>query len=153
MRFSNSSTNERVGATAVETAVVLPVALLALLTILDLGLASLRYNALAEAARRLARAAVMRGDETPAEIGSQWGPQSIITTAAESSDAAATIRSLLPTMDPADVSLELTWPDGRNDARARVRVRLRYEHHPLIPAFNPWGPIQLESNSQMRIVN
>ena len=141
------------GATAVEAAIVLPIALLALFAILDLGLATLRYNTLAEAARRLARAATMRGEETPTEIGSNWGPAPIIATAADAIDPAVTIRPLLPTMDPADVSIRMTWPDLRNNSRSRVRVELKYQHQPLVPGFNPWGAIQLESSSQMRIIN
>lgn len=143
----------RSGVTAVETAIVLPVALLALFAILDLGLATLRYNTLAEAARRLARAASMRGEETPNEIGNNWGPEPIIATAADAIDPALTIRPLLPTMDPADVSIRMTWPDSRNDSRSKVRVELKYQHQPLVPGFNPWGAIQLESSSQMRIIN
>lgn len=141
------------GATVVETAIVLPVALLVLFVILDLGLASLRYNTLAEAARRLARAAVMRGDETPSEIGSDWGPEPIIATAADAIDPAVTIHPLLPTMHPDGVSIRMTWPDGDNKSGNRVRVELKYEHEPLVPGFTPWGAIELESTSQMRIVN
>ena len=153
MRRNHTSPFVRRAATAVEAAVVLPVALLALFAILDLGLASLRYNTLAEAARRLARAAVMRGEETPSEIGSDWGPAEIIATAADSIDPAVTIHPLLPTMDPADVSIRMTWPDATNNSGSRVRVELKYQHQPLVPGFNPWGSIQLESSSQMRIVN
>lgn len=153
MRRMHYSAARRAGATAVEAAIVLPIALLALFAILDLGLASLRYNTLAEAARRLARAAVMRGDETPTEIGNDWGPGPIIATAADSIDPALTIHALLPTMDPGDVSIQMTWPDGTNNSGSRIRVQLKYEHQPLVPGFNPWGAIQLESSSQMRIVN
>jgi hypothetical protein len=108
---------------------------------------------LAEAARRLARAAVMRGEETPSEIGSDWGPAEIIATAADSIDPAVAIHPLLPTMDPADVSIRMTWPDATNNSGSRVRVELKYQHQPLVPGFNLWGAIQLESSSQMRIVN
>jgi len=141
------------GASAAETAIVLPIALLALFVILDLGLASLRYNALAEAARRLARAAVTRGDDTPSEIGGDWGPEEIVATAADSIDPALTIHPLLPTMDPEDVSIRMTWPDTTNNSRSRVRVELKYQHQPLVPGLTPWGAINLESSSQMRIVN
>ena len=150
MHYSNAMHH---GATVVETAIVLPVALLVLFVILDLGLASLRYNTLAEAARRLARAAVMRGDETPSEIGGDWGPEPIIATAADAIDPAVTIHPLLPTMPPDGVSIRMTWPDGDNKSGNRVRVELKYEHEPLVPGFTPWGAIELESTSQMRIVN
>jgi hypothetical protein len=141
------------GATTVETAVVLPVALLTLFVILDLGLASLRYNALAEAARRLARAAVMRGDDTPSAIGSAWGPEPIVATAADAIDPAVTIHPLLPTMNPADVSIRMSWPDADNISRNRVKVELKYRHQPLTSGFSPWGALDLEASSQMRIVN
>lgn len=153
MRCLHRASNVSRGATAIEAAVVLPIVLLALFAILDLGLASLRYNVLAEAARRLARAAVMRGEETPSEMGNDWGPTEIIATAADSMDPALTIHPLLPTMDPAEVSIRMTWPDATNNAGSRLRVELQYQHKPLIPGFNPWGAIELESSSQMRIIN
>lgn len=153
MRRLHHASNVSRGATAIEAAVVLPIVLLALFAILDLGLASLRYNVLAEAARRLARAAVMRGEETPSEMGNDWGPTEIIATAADSMDPALTIHPLLPTMDPAEVSIRMTWPDATNNAGSRLRVELKYQHKPLVPGFNPWGAIELESSSQMRIIN
>ena len=143
----------RTGAVAVENAIVLPIALLALFAILDLGLASLRYNTLAEAARRLARAAATHGRETPTEIGGDWGPEQIVAEASSSIDPALTIHPLLPTMDPADVSIEMTWPDTTNNSRSRVRVKLNYKHQPLVPGLTPWGELDLESTSQMRVIN
>lgn len=147
------SERKRSGAVAVENAIVLPIALLALLVILDLGLASLRYNTLAEAARRLARAAATRGRDTPPEIGGDWGPEQIVAAASSSIDPALTIHALLPTMNPADVSIDMTWPDTTNNSRSRVRVKLNYKHQPLVPGLTPWGVLDLESSSQMRIIN
>lgn len=152
MRRRSFNTLRRAATTA-EAAIVLPIALLALFAILDLGLASLRYNILADAARRLARAAAIRGDETPTEIGNDWGPAPLIATAADSVDPAMTIHSSLPTMDPGDVSIQMRWSDGRNDSRSRVRIELNYQHRPLIPGFSLWGEIRLRSSSQMRIIN
>lgn len=148
-----TSAKERRGATLAEAAIVLPVALLALLVILDLGLASFRYNTLAEAARRLARAAILHGDDTTPEIGIAWGPTEIVATGADAIDPALTIHPLLPTMKPAEVSIRMTWPDADNGSQSRVRVQLNYKHQPLVPGLTPWGALELESSSQMRIVN
>src|SRR3954451_11250098 len=87
----------RNGAAMLECAIALPVMLLALFALLDLGLAATRYNALAEAARQIARQAILHGSLAPAEIGS-WGPTQFVGTAADSSNIVQALHGRLPTM-------------------------------------------------------
>jgi Flp pilus assembly protein TadG len=136
----------------VECAIVLPVLLLALFALLDLGLATTRYNALSEAARQIARAAIIHGSLAPAETGS-WGPTQYIGTASDSSTIAQSIHGLLPTMPTNLVNVQVTWPDSDNSPRDRVRVQVSYTHHPLVPGLTAWGPIDLQSVATMHIVN
>src|SRR5215213_8561998 len=87
----------RDGAAMLECAIALPIMLLALFALLDLGLAATRYNALAEAARQIARQAILHGSLAPVEIGS-WGPTEFVGTAADSSIIVQTVHGRPPTM-------------------------------------------------------
>jgi Flp pilus assembly protein TadG len=142
----------RDGAAILECAIALPVMLLALFALLDLGLAATRYNALAEAARQIARQAILHGSLAPAEVGG-WGPTQFVGTAADSSDIVQTIHGRLPTMPEHLVNVQVTWPDHDNSARDRVQVQVTYQHHPLVPGLTAWGSIDLQSVATMRIVN
>src|SRR5262245_3383599 len=71
----------RAATAMLECAVTLPVLLVVLFALLDLGLAAMRYNALAESARRIAREAILHGSRTPSTLGT-WGPTAFAGTAA-----------------------------------------------------------------------
>lgn len=124
--------SRRSGVAMVESAFVLSILLTVLLLIVDLGLAVLNYNTLSAAARRTARAAVVRGEQA-AKKGTSWGPDSYQATAADSSEIAAVVRSSLATNSPDDVSVEVEWPDGGHRIDQRVRVKLRYRYTPILP--------------------
>src|SRR5689334_1070755 len=124
----------RHGAAMLECAIALPVMLLALFAILDLGLAATRYNALAEAARQIARQAILHGSLAPDEVGS-WGPAQFVGTAADSSNIVQATHGRLPTMLENLVSVQVTWPDHDNSPRDRVQVRVSYQHRPLVPGL------------------
>ena len=142
----------RSGATIVESALLLPVLTLTLFSMLDLGLAAMRYNALAEASRRIAREAIMHGSLAP-ETSSIWGPTAYSGTVADTSDVVVPARGMLPTMAETQVSVQVTWPDSDNSPRDRVQVELAYEHRSLVPGLFPWGPFDLRSVATMHIVN
>lgn len=142
----------RRGAVLVESAVLLPVLLLALLALLDLGLAATRYNALSCASRWVAREAILHGSLAPAERGT-WGPGEFTGTAADNSAMVHPAQRMLPTMPADQVTVRITWPDGDNTPRSRVEVQLRYVHTPLIPVLFAWGPLELQSTTTMTIVN
>jgi hypothetical protein len=142
----------RYGAAMLECAIALPIMLLALFALLDLGLAATRYNALAEAARQIARQAILHGSLAPVEVGS-WGPTQFVGTAADSSNIVRTVHGRLPTMTENLVNIHVTWPDNHNSPRDRVQVQITYQHRPLVPGMTAWGPIDLRSVTTMRIVN
>src|SRR5262245_48739361 len=142
----------RAGAAALECAIVLPVTLFVLFSLLDLGLAAIRYNSLADGSRRVARAAIIHGSLAPDTTG-HWGPAQFVGAAADSSPMLASLSNFLPTMNPEDVNVQITWLDGGNDPRDRVQVQLNYEHETLVPFLAGWGPIDLHSATTMRIVN
>jgi Flp pilus assembly protein TadG len=136
----------------VECALALPVMLLLLFAMLDLGLATTRFNTLAEAARRIARAAVIHGSDAPAGVG-EWGPNEFVGTAADDSSIVAPTKRILPTLQDGAVNIRVSWPDGNNRPRDRVHVEVGYVHEPLIPGLAPWGSLELHAFSTMRIVN
>jgi hypothetical protein len=145
-------TPRRSGVAALENAFVLPVTFLLLFALLDLGLATVRYNSLAETARQVARGVIIHGSLAPALIGT-WGPGEFNGTAADGHDMVRLAQATLPTMRPGDVTIRVTWPDSDNSPRDRVRVETTYRHQPLIPGLFMWGPLDLRSETLMRIVN
>jgi Flp pilus assembly protein TadG len=142
--------SRRSGAAALECAIVLPVALFVLFAILDLGLAAIRYNALAECARRMARQAIIRGSLAPSE---HWGPTEFVGTAADDSPIAQAISGELPTMMPQKVLVHVTWLDGDNGPHDRVRVELTFHQKSLVPVMTAWHAIDLRASTTMCIVN
>ena len=142
----------RDGAAMLECAIALPIMLFALFALLDLGLAATRYNALAEAARQIARQAIIHGSLAPTEVGS-WGPAQFVATAADNSEIVQAVHGRLPTMSENRVNVQVKWPDHDNSPRDRVQVQVTYQHQPLVPGFSVWGPIDLQSVATMRIAN
>jgi Flp pilus assembly protein TadG len=140
------------GATMVECAVALPVVLLVLFGMLDLGLAAARYNSLAEASRRVARETIIHGTVAGKKT-SGWGPNDYQGNAADGSKFAVAAAPVLIAMPSTDVSIRVNWIDGSNMPHDRVQVEMTYEHKPLVPRLFVWGPLNLRATSTMRIVN
>jgi Flp pilus assembly protein TadG len=147
-----SKRSSRRGVAILECALVLPVLLFVLFSMLDLGLAAVRYNALAEASRRIAREAILHGATAPTSSG-MWGPATFAGTAADSSTIVAPVKNMLPTMIASDVNISVTWPDSDNSPRDPVQVVVTYVHHPIVPAISVWGAITLKSTATMHVVN
>jgi hypothetical protein len=143
---------ERLGAAMLECAVALPVMFFLLFTILDLGIAATRYNALADGSRRIAREAILHGSLTPPHSAA-WGPAEYAGNAADGSTYMESVRGVLPTMPPNLVKVRISWPDADNSPRDRVQVELMFEHKPLIPGWAGREAIHLRSLTTMRIVN
>jgi hypothetical protein len=142
----------RRGVTVVEGAVLLTTLLLILFAMLDLGLATFRYNMLAAAARQVGRYAIVRGAEAGPEL-SVWGPATYSQTAADGSEIAIVAAAYLATMDKSDVQIEVTWPDGENQENDRVVVRLAYRHQPVVPLLKLGGPMDLSAETTMQILH
>lgn len=140
----------RRGVAIVEAALVLGVFLTILLGGLDLAIAVLRNNTVSEAARRLARAAIVHG-ESSASIHTPWGPVAFAGTADEDTVFADAIRDILVVVDPADVQIQVDWPDGGNAIGDRVEVVVWTEYEPLIPSLFGADPYTLQATSTMRI--
>lgn len=144
--------DNRRGVVAVEAAIVLGLLFMLLFAIFDLGLAAARYNMLSGTARSIARHAIVRGADSSSAL-SPWGPEEYAGNAADSTEMARIAAPLLATMDPADVVLEVSWPDGDNQVGNRVHVHVSFVHRPLIPLLNLAGSLTLRADSTMRIMH
>ena len=132
---------------------MLPIVLVILFALLDLGIAAVRYNALADASRRIAREAIIHGSLAPARDGNmgtgricRHGGGRLATCQFRAGRSADDGRHTM-------VSVRVSWPDGDNSPRDRVEVEMNYQHEPLIPALFAWGTLDLRSTTTMRIVN
>ena len=143
---------KRWGATALECAFTLPVFLFVLFALLDLGIAAVRFNSLAEASRRIAREAILHGSLAASSVD-RWGPATYSGTLADGSPLVAAAGKSIPTMLPGEVQVEVSWPDSDNSPRDRVTVDVRYSHESIVPGLFPWGPLDLRATSTMHIVN
>ena len=140
----------RRGATMVETAVVLSTTLMFVLGAFDVGLAALRFNFIAEGARRVARAAIVRG-ELSSDVTAAWGPGTYEGTADDSHPLANVLREVIATLDPADVLLRVEWIDGGNRTDDRVRVEIRALHRPAVTWITGGQNLELRATSTMKI--
>jgi Flp pilus assembly protein TadG len=151
MKFNCHRSAKRRGVSAVEGAIVLSVTVLFIFGGLDVGLLVTRYNALGEAACRAARAVAVRGSSAD-QLGT-LGPTAMEFTADANNVVADSFRFLLPTMNPAEVSARIEWPDGTNTPDSRVRVTLQYQHHCHVPALLGYGNFLLQSTSVMAVAH
>jgi hypothetical protein len=140
------------GVAAVEAALTLPVLFFALLAMLDLGLAAVRYNALGDVAHRIGRQVSLRGTLMD-EVVTSWGPQEFDGTLADSALVVAELSHAIPTMQPDDVRVRVVWLDGASEPSNRVRVEVRYDHSPLVAGLMPWGTLSLEAITTLQVVN
>jgi Flp pilus assembly protein TadG len=145
-------TGVRRGATLVESAIVLAVLLLILMGMMELSVALVRHTAITEAARRVARAAIVHGRMANSSLGS-WGPAAIDTNAGNSDGVALAARDVLMTIDPADVTLSVRWLDGDHEPDDRVQVTVSYIHHPLVPIPGWYSQLNLTAVSVMRVAH
>jgi Flp pilus assembly protein TadG len=144
--------SQRRAVALVESAIVLPVCLLLLLGMLELSVALVRHTVMSEAARRVARAAMIHGANATVAQG-QWGPSSLSINAGDSHAAATAVRDVLMTLDPAQVQIAIQWPDGGNLPDQRVSVAVTYLHQPIVPIPGWYDHLDLQGHSTMRIAH
>lgn len=146
----------RRGATLLETAILLPIFLLLVLGMLDLGTAVFQHHVLCHAARQGARRAVVHG-ELATRLGS-WGPPGQASSTQGTADVdfheiASVIRPLLTGFDPSSVTVAAEWIDGNNRLGSRVQVSVTADHHFLIVRMIGLDSITLEGQSTMQIAH
>lgn len=139
----------RRGATLTETSIVLMVFLLLVFGMLDLGIMVTRSQSLSEAARNGAREAIVHGEYAISPLG----PSSLTCVASDSNAIADKIRPQLLLMDPAQVRINATWPDGGNEINQRVHVRVEADFTPIMTFIFGAPTWTLHGDSEMYIAH
>lgn len=136
----NGCSGKRRGATIVETAITLPIFLILLLGMVELGIAVFRQHVVSQAARQATRRAIIHGKMAIPAVG-KWGPATFEGPAdfdgdndegSPASAIAASIRPYLTGLNKTQTMIRVEWLDGSNDVHSRVRARITTPHQPFI---------------------
>src|ERR1043165_3110367 len=140
----------RRGATMLEAAIVLPVFILLVFTMIDLGLGFFHYNMLPQAARHGVRQAIVHGKFAPPSWnGGPWGPATIDTTAdASGVPIVDAVKPRLVNCDLSKTHIKVEWLDGSNDVEKNVRVTVTSTYQPIFASFIG-GNIDLTGSATM----
>jgi Flp pilus assembly protein TadG len=146
----------RRGATAVEFAIIALTFLYLILGIIDMGIAVMQYNSVAEAARTGARQAIVHGNTAQGDSlyprkTTTWGPTSVTTTGNDGSEISNAIRPYFGGMDATKVTITLTWPNSTNSQDDPVTCKVSTTYMPMTTAIFGKLTINLSSSSTMRI--
>lgn len=138
----------------VEAAIILPVFILLVFSMIDLGLGVFHYNLLSEAARHGVRQAVVHGEHAPAGWnGGKWGPTTIDVAANSSGvplvDAVA---PLLVHCDLAKTKIKAEWLNGNYNVESNVRITVTSTYNPIFASIIG-GAIDLTASSTMPIAH
>ncbi len=115
------------GQAIVETALVLPILVLLLIGIFDLGRAVWLSNTLATAVREGSRYGVVHG----ALSGSPTGPGSATYTAPDT-DTAITAQVTRYAIGVQNMTVHATWPDGDANRGSRIVVSASFPFTPIV---------------------
>ncbi len=115
------------GQAIVETALVLPILVLLLIGIFDLGRAVWLSNTLATAVREGSRYGVVHG----ALSGSPTGPGSATYTAPDT-DTAITAQVTRYAIGVPNMTVHATWPDGDANRGSRIVVSASFPFTPIV---------------------
>jgi Flp pilus assembly protein TadG len=123
------------GSAIIEFAFVAILFFMLIFGIIEFGRLMLMYHHVGNAAREGTRYAIVHGSTS--------------LTPASAADVENYIKTISP-VDPNNVSVSTTWPDGNKNPGSRVNVRVDYPFSFTLPIW--FGPmITLESTSQMVI--
>jgi Flp pilus assembly protein TadG len=149
-RSARRRVGNRRGASLVETAIVLTIFLMLLFGMFDLGIMLVRKESLAQAARTSARLAIVRGKYSDSRA---LGPTELSSAMSADNAIAVAARSHLVLMNPDDVQMVATWPDGSNEEGSRVRVVLSAEYTPIFTFIFGSPTWTLSATSEMIIAH
>jgi Flp pilus assembly protein TadG len=149
-RRRNCRAAERCGAVMIETALILITLFILTVGLLDFAVGIYRYHVLSEAARQLARNAIVHG-QYASRLGT-WGPTTYSGTANSGSTIASTVKPYLVGLDPSEVSVTVEWPEATNQIEKAVRATVSV---PFKPLLTHWfgGSITLRAISEMKIAH
>lgn len=133
--------SDRRGATMVETAIVLMVFLTLVFGMIELAVAVLNHHIVTQAARQLARTAIVHGKMAPPELD-EWSPATLPTTGApdfiyevpaeDEGDVAKAVWPYLAGVDRTNTTISLQWLEGTSELEKRVRAKVVTTHEPFL---------------------
>ncbi len=134
-------------------AIVLSVFITLILGMVDLGYGVFKQHVLTQAARQLARRAVVHGQL--ADRLQVWGPEEIDMRADGEHVIIESLADKLVGWDLTDVNVQVSWPDGDNDPRTgdRVRVQLTAPYQPTMTFIFGNPTFSLYADSTMYIAH
>jgi hypothetical protein len=104
-----------------------------MLGMIDLGVAVFRMHIVSEAARQGARKAAVQGSLAPITLhGGPWGPSAFSGDGNSSSQIVASNAAYFTGLDPAQVTINVTWPDGNNKAESHVTYQVSTTWTPMM---------------------
>jgi Flp pilus assembly protein TadG len=143
----------------VETGIVMLTFLVAVVGMIDLGVAVYRQHVISEAARYGARLACVHGAQAPSGWnGGPWGsggvtigPLTASTTGTPIVDAMRT-NFLQDVVDLSNTNITVQWPDGNNNVESRVEVTVTTTYTPMLTLIFS-GSFTMTANSTMQIAH
>jgi len=134
-------------------AIALSVFITLILGVVDLGYGVFRQHVLSQAARQLARQAIVRGslaDELEA-----WGPTAISATADAGNSVTDYIAPKLIGWNLSEVRVDVAWIDGDHDVRDgnRVQVEMSAPYRPVMTFIFGNPSINLYASSTMTMAH
>lgn len=128
----------RAGAGAVEFAFTLPILLLVVAGIAELGRAIYTGDVLANAVREAGRSAIVRGSASGSPM-----------TVSQVEDL---VRTRAATLTTSDVAVTVTYSPN-NDPGSQVTIQARYPFAFVVPPFSSFGPITIARATNLYIAN
>jgi Flp pilus assembly protein TadG len=147
---------KRRGGTLVESTFTTLAFMALLLGTVDMGVGIMRMHIVSEAARQGARKAIVQGDKnyTPSKFnGGAWGPSAFTDNGNSSSPIVTTIKPYLTGLDPSQVTINVTWPDGNNNLESRVTYQVSTTWSPMITWVFGSPTYTLTGTSTMQIAH
>ena len=125
----------KAGTTLVEFSLIALLFFMLIFGIVEFGRLLLMYHYVGHSAREGSRYAIVHGSTS--------------LSPANDADVENYVKSISP-FDPKDVDVDTTWPDGNNNPKSKVNVKVDYPFAFILPIW--FGPsITLSSTSQMVI--
>jgi Flp pilus assembly protein TadG len=136
-------------------AVITTTAFMALIFgMVDLGVGVLRNHMISEAARQGARQAAVHGSSAPAGWnGGPWGSTTFNGNGNSSNPIVTGIQPYLSGLDPTQVTIQVQWLDGGNQAEQRVQVTVSTTWTPLYTTLFGSQAKTLSASSTMPIAH
>ena len=146
--FGAGSSLDSFGQALVETALVLPLLLLLIVGLFDIGRAIWLGNTLATAVREGSRYGVVHG----ALSGSPTGPGAASYTAPDTDTAITAQVRAYATGVPNNLTVQSTWPDGNANRGSRIVVSASFPFTPILAQVFLGGGLGITLRSSSTLV-